>query len=111
MKIQVNGQNNICKAVSYGLEGSICNYIVKMIKIPNTDKRFTYSFMNIFKIIDQYRVDPCSTADGDELDSRAEDIKNTVVDGLKPRKSSHNSNTDSYTSIESTTRFYSKKHY
>jgi hypothetical protein len=37
--------------------------------------------MNIFEIIDQHRVALRQSLDGDELDSRAEDMKNIVFDG------------------------------
>jgi hypothetical protein len=114
MKVQVNGENNIYEAVWFGVEGDLYNYIVKKIKIPNTNNRFTYRFMNIFEIIDQYRVAPRQSGGDDELDSRAEDMKNIVLDGPKPRKRRHDSDTESnnsYGSIESTTRFYSKKHF
>jgi hypothetical protein len=110
-KVQVNGENNIYEAVWFGVEGDLCNYIVKKIKIPNTNNRFTYHFMNIFEIIDQYRVAPRQSGGDDELDSRLEDMENIALDGSKPRKRSHDSDTDSYASIESTTRFYSKKHF
>jgi hypothetical protein len=111
VKAQINGENNIYEAVPYGVEGNACNYIVKKIKIPNNSfTGFTYRFMNIFEIIDQYRVAPRQSGN-DELDSRLEDFKNIDIDidGVKPKKRSHDSDTDSYASIESTTNFYSKK--
>jgi hypothetical protein len=52
IKIKINGLNNICKVVPFGYDGRLSNYIVKMIKIPKTDNKFTYSFMDIFEIID-----------------------------------------------------------
>jgi hypothetical protein len=107
MKMQVNGQNNIYKAVSYGLDSNVCNYTVKMIKIVNTNNRFMYRFMNIFEIIDQHRVSANPTADVDELDSWANDMKNIVMDGAKPRKRKHKSETDSYSSLKTTSEFYS----
>jgi hypothetical protein len=101
-KIQINGSNVGYQAVSYGLECNECNYIVMVIKIPNTNNKLTYRFMNIFEIIKQYR------GNNEELDSRLED-KNIVLDGDIPRKRKHNSETDSYASLKTTRDFYSKK--
>jgi hypothetical protein len=105
-KIQVNGLDNIYKAISYRLEGNVCNYIVKMIKVPNTNNRFTYRFMNIFEIIDQYRLTSRRSGGGDELDSRMEDMKNIVLDGDIPRKRKHNSHSDSYASLKTMIEFH-----
>jgi hypothetical protein len=56
VKTEINGENNIYKAVPYGYEGSLCNYIIKMIKIPNTVNKFSYNFMDMFEIIEQYHI-------------------------------------------------------
>jgi hypothetical protein len=37
IKTKINGVNNIYKVVPFGYDCSLSNYIVKMIKIPNTD--------------------------------------------------------------------------
>jgi hypothetical protein len=52
IKTKINGVNNIYKAVPFGYDGILSNYIVKMIRIPNTDYKITYRFMDIFEIID-----------------------------------------------------------
>jgi hypothetical protein len=106
--IKINCPDNAYRAVRYGLDGNGCNYIVMEIKIPNTNG-FTYRFMNIFEIIDQYRVKPRESEDDEELDSRAEDMENIVLDGAIAKKRQHNSDTDSYASIKTTRDFYSKK--
>jgi hypothetical protein len=66
-KIQTNGPDIKYRGVRYGLEGIDCNYIIMQIKIPNTNK-YTYRFMNIFEIINQYRVKPRESEDDEELD-------------------------------------------
>jgi hypothetical protein len=106
-KIKINGPNIKYRAVRYGLDGIDCNYIIMLINIPNTNNKYTFCFMNIFEIIDQYRVAPRQSRDGDELDSRAEDMENIVLDGGKPKKRMHNSETNSYNSIKTTSEFYS----
>jgi hypothetical protein len=108
MKVQVNGQNNIYEVVAYELEGSMCNYIVKKIKIPNTNNRFTYLFMNIFEIIDQYRVAPRQSGDGFK-DGRHEEYSYGWSETKKKKHDSDTESNNNYGSIESTTRFYSKK--
>jgi hypothetical protein len=104
-KEEINGPNIKYRAVRYGFDGIDCNYIIMEIKIPNTNNGFTYSFMDIFEIIDQYRVRP-RQSDNDELDSRAEDMENIVLDGAIAKKRKHNSDTDSYASLKTTKDFY-----
>jgi hypothetical protein len=106
-KKQVNGPNIKYRAVRYGLDGIGCNYIIMLINIPNTNNKYTYGFMNIFEIIDQYRVRPGPSGNNEEKDSKAEDMKNIVLDGGKPKKRKHNFETDSYNSIKTTSEFYS----
>jgi hypothetical protein len=79
------------------------NYIIMEINIPNTDNKCTYRFMNIFEIINQYRV---KLFENEELDSRAEDKENIVLDGGLAKKRQHNSDTDSYASLKTTAEFY-----
>jgi hypothetical protein len=76
MKRQVNGPNNVYKVVPYGYDGRLCNYIVKMIKIPNTEKKYTYSFMDIIGIIVQYGI----TVGDEDLHSRADDMVDMEFD-------------------------------
>jgi hypothetical protein len=57
-KERINRPNIRYKAVPYGVDGDICNYIVMMINIPNSDNKHSLRFMNIFEIIKQYHVDP-----------------------------------------------------
>jgi hypothetical protein len=113
-KERINGPNIRYKAVSYGLYGKMCNYIVMEINVPNIENRFTYCFMNIFEIIKQYHItvsynddnDNNNNDDEEELDSRLEDMENGI-----PRKRKKNSETESYNSynsIESTKEFYSE---
>jgi hypothetical protein len=45
VKTEINGQNNIYKAVRYGYDGSLYHYIVKMIKIPNSINKLSYYFI------------------------------------------------------------------
>jgi hypothetical protein len=103
MKRQVNGVNNVYKAVPYGYDGKLCNYIVKMIRIPNTENKYTYRFMDIIRIIVQYGITV-----GDELDSRADDMVDLEIDDEGRKKRQHNSDSDSYASLKNTTDFYSK---
>jgi hypothetical protein len=105
-KKQINGPDIRYKAVRYGLEGMGCNYIIMEINVPNTKNKCTYSFMNIFEIINQYRVKPRESEDDEDLDSRAQDMENIVLDGGLARKRQHNSDTDSYASIKTTADFY-----
>jgi hypothetical protein len=105
-KEQINGPNIKYRAVRYGLNGTDCNYIIMEIKIPNTNNKHTYRFINIIEIINQYRVKPRESEDDDDLDSRAEDKKNIVLDGGLARKRQHNSNSDSYASLKTTAEFY-----
>jgi hypothetical protein len=106
-KIQINGPDIRYKAVRYGLDGIGCNYIIIEIKIPNTKAySYSYRFMNIFEIINQYRVKPRESEDDEELDSRAKDKENTVLDGGLAKRRQHNSDTDSYASLKTTAEFY-----
>jgi hypothetical protein len=73
VKTKINGLNNIYKAVPFGYEGRLSNYIVKMIKIPNTDNKFTYSFMDLFEIIDQYHIAVSYNDDNDNNDDYDDD--------------------------------------
>jgi hypothetical protein len=104
-KIKINGPNIQYRGVRYGPNGVGCNYIIMQIKIANTD-RITYRFMDIFEIIDQYRIAPRKSDNDDDLNSRAEDKKNIVLDGDIPRKRQHNSDSDSYASLKTTAEFY-----
>jgi hypothetical protein len=104
-KIQINGPDIKYRAVRYGLDGNGCNYIIMQINIPNSNS-FTYRFMNILEIIDQYRVKPRESEDDEELDSRVEDKKNIVLDGGIAKKRQHNSDSDSFASLKTTAEFY-----
>jgi hypothetical protein len=105
MKRQVNGLNNVYKTVPYGYDGKPCNYIVKMIRIPNTENKYPYRFMDIIGIIVQYGI----TVGDEDVDSRADDMVDMEVDDEGRKKRQHNSDSDSYASLKTTTDFYSKK--
>jgi hypothetical protein len=72
-------------------------FIVKMIRIPNMENKYTYRFMDIIGIIVQYGI----TIGDEDVDSRMDDK------GGKKRQ--HNSDSDSYDSLKTTRDFYSKK--
>jgi hypothetical protein len=68
-KRKINGLNNVQKAEAYGIEGNLCNYIIKMIKIPNAADKFSYRLMNIFEIVEQYHIKIIYNNNDDDLDS------------------------------------------
>jgi hypothetical protein len=73
VKTKINGVNNIYKAVPFGYDSKLSNYIVKMIKIPNTDNKVTYRFMDIFEIIDQHRITVSYNDDNDNNNNDDDD--------------------------------------
>jgi hypothetical protein len=76
-----------------------------MIKIPNTENKYTYRFMDIIGIIVQYGI----TEGDEEVDSRADDIVDMEVDDEGGKKRQHNSDSDNYASLKTKRDFYSKK--
>jgi hypothetical protein len=112
IKTKINGLNNTYKVVPFGYDGRLSNYIVKIIRIPNTDNKLTYRFMEIFEIIDQYHMAVSYNDDNDNnniydenSDSISGDEENSVVSHPRARKRA--CDLESYISIKTMSKFYS----
>jgi hypothetical protein len=60
----------------------------------------------LFKIIVKYHINLGLSDNSGDLYSMSEDMKNVIIDSAKPRKKKHNSNIESYSSINNISKFY-----